>query len=146
MSYNHAWSCYPGRFFLSGVLGICPVAPGYSVFAIRPQMSGLSRASGTVPTVKGNIVVGWTMDGMDFDLKVSVPANCTALVYLPTFSSESIGVYEGTTLIWRRGAVVRSIPGVSFKTTEPQRLVWQTGSGNYAFKVKLHDEANAAAD
>lgn len=42
-----------GRYFL----GVCPTAPGYETFEIKPALGGLDWMEGVVPTPNGKIEV-----------------------------------------------------------------------------------------
>lgn len=134
--YNHAWTSYPAYLFQKYISGIQPTDAAFSTFMIQPEIAGLSTASSTIPTVKGDIATSWKQDSVSFDLSATVPANSSCLVFLPKLGSDSIDVYEGTTLIWTHGAVADSVLGVTLDTAEADRLVWLTGSGSYSFKVR----------
>lgn len=57
VSASHAWGGAPLVLAAEGILGVRPIAPGYRRFAVEPELCGLDRASGTVPTPHGDIVV-----------------------------------------------------------------------------------------
>ncbi|MBQ8497315.1 MAG: family 78 glycoside hydrolase catalytic domain [Clostridia bacterium] len=76
-SVAHAWSASPAIFFMSEILGIKPVKPGYAEFKVEPKPSGLSFAKGSVPTPYGRIYVEWKKneDGM-LDIFCNAPKEC----------------------------------------------------------------------
>ena len=71
-------------FFQKFILGIQPTSGGFATFDVRPETGGLTFAEGTVPTVKGDIVLRWekNADGR-FALAVNVPANTRASIHIP---------------------------------------------------------------
>src|SRR4030067_77044 len=76
--YNHAWTSYPAYLFQKHISGIRPTGGGFSMFKIKPEISGdtLTYAQSTVPTVKGNISTRWEKAvRQKFTLNVTVPAN-----------------------------------------------------------------------
>ena len=61
-------------------------APGYKRFKIRPVPGGgLTYAGAELDTVRGCIACRWEFSEEQFVLKVSVPANTSAEIYLPAF-------------------------------------------------------------
>jgi Bacterial alpha-L-rhamnosidase. len=56
-SLCHAWGSSPIYLLGKYYLGVKPVKPGYSEFAINPSLGGLKWIEGTVPTPKGGIHV-----------------------------------------------------------------------------------------
>ncbi len=57
VSLAHGWSAGPTAWLSENVLGIHPVAPGYSRVTIEPDLMGLDWAKGSVPTPDGIISV-----------------------------------------------------------------------------------------
>ncbi|PTX99539.1 alpha-L-rhamnosidase [Verrucomicrobia bacterium LW23] len=55
--WNHAWGAAPGNILPRYVLGVRPLAPGYTRVSVRPQLGPLEWATGTVPTIHGPIHV-----------------------------------------------------------------------------------------
>ncbi|MCY3664340.1 MAG: hypothetical protein OXH81_01660 [Gemmatimonadetes bacterium] len=61
----------PESLLAAHVLGVAPKAEG--ILEIRPQLSGLERAEGVVPTPHGDVEVAWGAYGGDFSARLSVP-------------------------------------------------------------------------
>ncbi|MGN1095761.1 MAG: family 78 glycoside hydrolase catalytic domain [Eubacteriales bacterium] len=76
-SVAHAWSASPAIYLVSEVLGIKPMAPGYTEFSIEPKISSLEYAKGSVPTPYGKIYVEWkkNADGAP-DIICRAPKEC----------------------------------------------------------------------
>ncbi|MGH2584932.1 MAG: alpha-L-rhamnosidase C-terminal domain-containing protein, partial [Dehalococcoidia bacterium] len=62
-SRAHAWSATPAYDLTTHILGVYPLAPGYTRAALRPMFGPLERVSGRVPTPHGLIEVDLTREG-----------------------------------------------------------------------------------
>ena len=85
-SHNHPMMGSIGSWFYKYLLGLVPdfEDPGFSTFTIDPRYpDGLDYAKGSLQTVKGKISVDWERKGRSVSLKVTVPGNATAVVYVP---------------------------------------------------------------
>ncbi|MCX6993883.1 MAG: family 78 glycoside hydrolase catalytic domain [Kiritimatiellaeota bacterium] len=79
----HAFMCTPGYDLPTYVLGVRPLADGFTRFAVMPQTCGLTSACGVFPSVRGDISVAWKLAETTFELTVEVPANTEARLSLP---------------------------------------------------------------
>ena len=61
----------PESLLVAHVLGVVPTVEG--ILGIRPQLSGLERAEGVVPTPYGDVEVAWGAYGGGFSARLSVP-------------------------------------------------------------------------
>lgn len=82
-SLCHAFSASPVYQLSAHVLGVEPLAPGFTRFRIAPQLCELAHASGVYPTVHGDISVEWTKSETGIALKYSAPACCVAEIVAP---------------------------------------------------------------
>jgi alpha-L-rhamnosidase len=65
--------------------GISPAKPGYEEIAIKPFIPrDLTHASAQVHTVRGMVASSWQKKGAELDLRITIPANATAKVHLPS--------------------------------------------------------------
>jgi hypothetical protein len=74
------------EWFFASLAGIQidPKSPGMKHFIIKPEIVGdLKFVKASTKTLYGKISVDWKLDGKNFSLKLEVPANCSADVYLP---------------------------------------------------------------
>jgi alpha-L-rhamnosidase len=130
---NHAWTAYPAYIFLKYICGIQPTSGGFATFDVRPETGGLTFAEGAVPTVKGLITTRWEKgaDGR-FSLKIKVPANTCASIYLPKLSSGDFTVTESGRQIWP----VKGIddPGVLAVSENNSSIKCVVGGGEYHFR------------
>jgi alpha-L-rhamnosidase len=120
-SQNHPMFGSVDEWFYRSLLGINPAAPGFKKMIIHPQPAGdLTWAKGSYQCMYGNIISDWKKSGNAFSLHVEIPANTTALVYVPC--KENAVVREGTNKV----TVARYQQGCA---------VVEVGSGEYFFKV-----------
>lgn len=85
-SWNHFMLGQIDEWFFASLAGIQPDPenPGMKHFVIKPEIAGdLKFVKASTQTKYGKISVDWKLTGNNFTLKIEVPANCTADVYLP---------------------------------------------------------------
>ncbi|MBX7258006.1 MAG: glycoside hydrolase family 78 protein [Candidatus Hydrogenedentes bacterium] len=128
-SLNHWAIGAVGEWMYKTILGINAGAPGYKKIVIRPVPGGgLTYAKGHYDSIRGRIAVDWTLDGGAYALKVSIPANTTATVYVPAASAEQVQ---------ENGKPVADVAGIRSVESEKVGFVaFDVGSGEYAFAVK----------
>lgn len=127
-SQNHPMFGSISEWFYRSLLGINPLAPGFTNFEIKPQPTGdLTYAKGYYDAVVGRIVSYWKVEGTKFKLNVIVPANTTALIYVPSLPKQT--VLEGN-------KPAENVLGLKFIEFKNGCSVYQATSGNYAFESK----------
>jgi alpha-L-rhamnosidase len=95
-SFNHYALGAVADFLHRTVAGLAPGAPGYRELLVRPRPGGgLSRARAALETPSGRAEVRWERAGGRLELRVVVPPNATATVYLPAEPERPIGVGSG---------------------------------------------------
>ena len=129
---NHAWTSYPGYLFQKYILGIQPTSGGFSTFDIRPDISGLDYAEGTVPTVKGMVATNWKKHrGGKFTLEIRVPPNTCATIYIPKSTEKNVVVRESGKILWPIRQNV--VPGVISVSQEQESIKCVVRAGDYHF-------------
>jgi len=130
-SLLHSSYLHIGAWFIEGLAGIRPdpERPDYKHFILKPGVmkeQNLDWVKARLETPYGLIRSEWTIGNETFQLKVSVPPNTTATVYLPTMNSKSIK--EGNTPLTRSHAVghVRNQKGYSIIEIQPGRYSFET--------------------
>lgn len=120
--WNHAWGAAPANIIPRKLMGIEPLEPGFRKIRIKPQPSSLRQAEIKHPTVRGEVGVSFENDpGKSFVLKVTIPANSTADVYLP---------------YWSKSQKVRmNGENVSFVAEGAYAVIKNVGSGNHELAV-----------
>ena len=82
-SQNHPMFGSVSEWFYRSLLGINPALPGFKKSVIKPQPAGdLTWAKGSYRSVMGTITSDWKKSGDRFELKVSIPPNTTAEVWI----------------------------------------------------------------
>jgi alpha-L-rhamnosidase len=127
-SMSHGWGSTVLVDIQEYLLGVTPAAPGYAALDVRPPNGGIDSASGTVPTEQGPVKVNWSAasDASPFKVSVSVPANSSATVWIP--SSDPRSVTEG-------GRQLSDDPGVRPLGTRSGYTMVAIGSGSYSFSA-----------
>lgn len=82
LTWNHAWGAAPANILSRFVLGVRPLAPGFSKLVIAPQPGSLAWVRGKVPTPLGPVDVK-VDNGAMFRLEVEIPKQARAVVALP---------------------------------------------------------------
>lgn len=84
-SMSHPWGTVGLLGMQNYILGIKALTPQHEKIQIKPLWfrNKLTYAKGTYPTDKGDIKVDWNYSNNKYTLKISIPDNCTAKVYLP---------------------------------------------------------------
>ena len=83
-SQCHGWSAAPAMILPAYVLGVYPIKPGFSEFAVQPRLFDLSWAKGAVPTPRGNIAVSWRIQkNKRLVIKITAPRNTTGYFIIP---------------------------------------------------------------
>lgn len=121
--WNHAWGAAPANIIPRRLMGVEPLTPGFGTARIKPQLASLEWAEATIPTIRGAIRMEVENKADAYILKVTIPANMDAEVYLPLPS----GKYTVT----NNGAPVK----VSRVKGEPFLYAGKIGSGSYTFVV-----------
>ena len=109
---------------LAGIAN-APGAVAFHEIAMKPRpVAGLDSVDASYRSVRGVIKSRWTKKDGRFEWEITVPANTSAVVYVPTGDPSS--VREGD-------RPARSARGVNLLRTEPGYAVFETGSGSYRF-------------
>jgi beta-galactosidase len=87
--WNHAWGAAPANLLPRKLLGIEPLAPGWTRLQIYPRLGKLKWAEARTPTPRG-AVFARAEAGQEYRLALTVPAGSTAVVFLPAKSAETV--------------------------------------------------------
>ena len=86
-TWSHPWCAGPNSAIIQLLVGVRPLALGWSRFEFAPQPSSLAHVSASVPfvhgAVPGTIDVDVTQSATEVATTVAVPAGTTARVCLP---------------------------------------------------------------
>jgi alpha-L-rhamnosidase len=124
-SLNHANFGTCAEWFYRGILGIDRLAPGFSKILINPQIGGgLTWAQGSYDSIQGTIASAWQFTNNTLTLNVTIPANTSAEIHVPTTNAAAI-MESGTTAASSRG--------VTYIGVSNSAAIYTVGSGNYVF-------------
>ena len=129
VSNNHLMLGHLMEWFYNGLGGIGQTenSIAYKEIKINPQVVGdITFANTSYESAYGTIRSHWKKTGNGFRLNVTVPANTTAVVYLP--AKDGSLVKEGKLSIQKRNDIKQI-------GNENGKLKVQVGSGNYHFFV-----------
>src|ERR1017187_8555237 len=105
-----------------------PEAPGFKKIIIKPEIVGdLTWSKAGYNSIRGPIRSEWHKSAGKFDLRVTIPANTTATVYLPAKDVKSVT---------ESGKPAEQAKGVKYLRQENDRTIFQVGSGDYLFASK----------
>ncbi len=124
-SFNHYAYGAIGEWLYRVVAGLDldPDRPGYAHIVIRPHPGGgLTHARAAYDSIRGRIVSGWRIADGVLTLEVTVPANTTATVYVPTADPGQVT---------EEGGMV----GVTFVRAEEGGAIYEVGGGSYTFRA-----------
>lgn len=130
-SHNHPMFGSVSEWFYKWVAGIQldSSAVGFDKIVIRPQIiSEVDWVKAHYNSVHGKIVSEWNMDKESFRLKITIPVNTTAKVYLPS---------DDITSIKESGIDISKVEDIQFLGIDKGNAVFTVGSGDYLFETKL---------
>ena len=122
------------EWFYRSVAGIQndPDGPGFKKIIIKPSIVGdLTNAKASYDSISGKIVSEWTYDGQTVNLHVTIPANTTATIYVPS---------DGANTVKESGEPAERSNGLKFKgmDTATKSAMYSTTSGDYTFTSFFH--------
>ncbi len=125
-SFNHYAYGAVGEWMYRTMAGVSALEPGYRKVLVAPQAgAGIDWTDFSLDTPYGTVVTSWKTSASGvMKLDVTVPANTTAEIRIPTSSRWAIT--EG-------GKPVDSVPGIEFSSFADGVAVFTVGSGEYAF-------------
>jgi alpha-L-rhamnosidase len=129
-SHNHIFYGDVVNWFYRTLAGINPdpAAPGFHHIIIDPHTVGdLTWVKARYDSICGRIASEWTKENGQFKLRIVIPANASATVYLPTEDVDSVRESNHR---------LDDVDGVKFKTVEDGRAILNVGSGEYVFTTK----------
>lgn len=137
VSNNHLMLGHLMEWFYTGLAGIRQDtgAIGFKAIEIRPEPVGDVRtAKATYESPYGLISSDWKKEPGTFELKVQIPANTTAIVYLPG---------DSASLVTEGGKSLKGRKDIRQKGWNRGKWSLLVGSGSYRFTVLEHNKKTA---
>jgi len=126
-SRNHPALGSIGAWFYEGLAGIRldPTTTAFKKIIIKPAIVGdLTWVKTHHESLYGRIVSDWKREGDRLTMHITIPANTTATVYVPTTRPDAVE---------ESGRPVTQAEAVRFLRAEARAAVYGVGSGNYVF-------------
>lgn len=130
-SQNHFMLGQINEWFYRDLAGIQddPTGPGFKKIVIKPVLTGdLDWVKGSYTSIRGKIATEWKRTGRALTLEVTIPANTSATINVPT--AEAAAVLES-------GQPATSVAGLKFLRMENGAAVFAAESGSYRFSSVL---------
>ena len=133
-SFNHYAFGSVGEWMYENILGLNldEQHPAYKHFLIHPKPGGnITWARGEYLSVQGKIMVDWKIQNGQFSLKVEVPTNTTAAIYIPNSNRQQI---------LESGQLAKNSSGIEQIGEEKNCTVFQVAGGEYSFLVPFDEK------
>ena len=130
-SQNHFMLGQIIEWFYHDLAGIQPdpIEPGFKRVIIRPNfLADLDWVYGRYKSVRGEIVSAWRRFGNTISMRVKIPPNTSAVVWVPSHSIDNVticGVHPKETL------------GAKLVGKNRGYLIFKIGSGEYHFTTRI---------
>ncbi len=138
-SRNHFALGSVGRWFYEwlGGLRVDPQAPGFKRTIIAPKPVGdLSWAEVSLQSLYGPIHSKWTIKDNGLTLTVTIPANTSAEVHVPTLGKENPSISERGMKLLEAGKATNASADIQFMRMEKDAVVFKVGAGSYSFVLQ----------
>ncbi|MDQ3846796.1 MAG: family 78 glycoside hydrolase catalytic domain, partial [Bacteroidota bacterium] len=136
-SNNHFMLGHLMEWFYDGLAGIKQAenSIAYKNIVIRPEVVGdVTHAKATYQSPYGLIVSEWKKENDRFELATEIPANTTAILFIPA---------TGTAQISENGVLLKNKKDIKFDGIKDCRAIVTVGSGRYTFTVSGADKITA---
>jgi alpha-L-rhamnosidase len=115
------------QWMVENIGGIRSDGVGYHKLIIAPQPGGtLTSAWTSYRSIHGRVATDWRIEADRFTLNVTIPANTTATVILPTHDAAKVR---------ESGKLLARAEGIKLAGLKEGRVAIEAGSGRYAFTI-----------
>jgi alpha-L-rhamnosidase len=110
--------------------------PAFKRIRIRPMPTGdLAWTRAAHHSVRGWVRSEWHRTDAGLSLKVTIPANASAEVSVPTLGKQGVTVTESGATVLAGGKGTQAAAGVKFVRMDEGAAVFEVGSGTYNFAM-----------
>ena len=137
-SRNHFALGSVGEWFYGWLGGIRPdpQQPGFKSTIVAPKPVGdLTWAEASLNSLRGLVSTKWEKKEGALNLHVSIPANASAMIHVPTMGKENPTISESGQIIWKAGKYVGAEANIEFVKVEKDAAIFAVGAGDYEFEV-----------
>ncbi|HEX5790231.1 MAG TPA: glycoside hydrolase family 78 protein [Luteolibacter sp.] len=128
-SFNHYAYGACSEWMMRSMLGIETDGPGFKTITMTPELgAGVTWAKGHYDSIRGRIVCDWKREGDSFRWTVTVPANTSATLFIPTSAPAEIT---------ESGRPIKEVAGITPLPAQPGRAVLRVDAGTYEFASKV---------
>jgi len=140
--WSRVHSCFtsPSNWLYQGLAGIQadPEAPGFKNVIIKPAVVGhVTWVKAHHDSPYGRIVSHWQIQDGTLRMEVTIPANATGTVFVPTRQPDAVT---------ESGRPADEATGVSPRGNEDGYAVFQVGSGRYVFESPINTARPAPSE
>jgi hypothetical protein len=105
-----------------------PATPAFKHILMKPEVTGdLSYVKAAYKSVYGEIKSSWNLDKEQFKWDITIPANTTATISVPTLANEDV---------MESGKPAAKGKGIRFVRWDEERAIFEIQSGSYSFTSK----------
>ena len=127
-SFNHYAFGACGKWMFSDAAGIATDGPAFQRIVIKPVIGGgLSWVRAKYRSVRGDIATEWRSSDGKLILRVTIPANTTAVIHIPA---------KAAAMVRESGKPASRVHGLRCIGMSRGRAVYEAASGSYAFEVE----------
>jgi len=140
-SHNHQMFGSVNEYFYEYLAGIraptdSGTTAGYKKVLVKPYVpEGMKHAEASSETIHGTVKSGWTHNGNDLTLNVSIPPNTSGKVSIPTLGLDGFKVMESGKEIWDGQKLTGNDEGILNATSGNKDINFDISSGSYSFKL-----------
>lgn len=134
-SHNHFMLGHLQEWFFTHLAGIQkdPTALAYKKIIIKPHVVGnLNQAQARFESPYGIIANQWSIVEGRLTMRVEIPANSTATVYVPI---RFMQVKKSADQVFEGGIPAKQVKGIRFEAEKDGYAIFRLGSGCYTFTV-----------
>lgn len=128
---NHAWSGGGLVVCSQYICGVAPLAPGFAHFQIIPQPGPLSHAQTIVPTIHGNIKVGFQVTGKKYLSAIEIPTTTKAVIGIPKLRKYNIIQINGK-VVWEKGKYIPNTLVTQENIPDSSYITFNCNAGRYS--------------
>lgn len=133
-SYNHAWNA-PNTILSKHIAGIVPTKVAWSEFEMMPNLVHIKNLKQTIPTVKGDVKVDYTVDENNFYINLVSPEKTVAIVGIPKNIKEIKEVWVNEQLVWKNGKTIKDTKNFAYNEESVDYLKFKVNPGSWNIKA-----------